>query len=241
MIAAILALALSAPAEPVSVQAEPIKLFDGKTLNGWHMDVPALDKDKDLPKPFIVRNGNLVSLGVPGGHLITNKSYSNYQLIAEYRFVDRPGNCGILVHVSTPRFLYGMFPKSLEVQLQSGDAGDFWCIGEDITVPDMEKRRGPKENWGVDGDKARRIQNLTDDSEKLVGMWNRIVIECKGSNVKVWVNNHLVNEGTNCTATQGKIAIQAEGVEVEFRRLELIPLKKSVGRGDWNRGDGPLN
>ena len=96
-----------------------------------------------------------------------------------------------------------MFPQSLEVQMSSGDAGDFWCISEDITVPDMEKRRGPKENWGVDGDKARRIINLTDGSEKPPGEWNRMVIECVGDEVKVWVNGDLVNHGTNCTADEG--------------------------------------
>ena len=119
--------------------------------------------------PFIVRDGMLVSLGTPGGHLITDKEYENYRLEVEYRFAGKPGNCGVLVHASKPRALYGMFPQSLEVQMESGNAGDFWCISEDITVPDMEERRGPKENWGTDGDKLRRIKNLTDDSEKPVG------------------------------------------------------------------------
>ena len=198
-----------------------MKLVNGKNLDGWHMDVPALDSNPNGAKPFVIRNGILVSLGTPGGHLITNDSFENYRLILEYRFPGKTGNCGILVHSSTPRRLYSMFPQSIEVQLQSGDAGDFWCIGEDIEVPDMEARRGPKENWGVDGNKARRIKNLTDNSEFPPGQWNTMVIDCRGSNVKVWVNGDLVNSGTNATATKGQIAIQAEGSEVEFRRLDL--------------------
>ena len=43
----------------------------------------------------------------------------------------------MLVHASTPRALYRMFPKSIEVQMFHRNAGDFWCIVEDITVPDM--------------------------------------------------------------------------------------------------------
>jgi hypothetical protein len=31
----------------------------------------------------------------------------------------------------------------------------------------------------------------------------------------------LVNHGHNATATKGKIAIQAEGAEAEFRKIEL--------------------
>jgi hypothetical protein len=43
--------------------------------------------------------------------------------------------------------------------------------------------------------------------------------------VKVWVNNVPVNYGTNCTATRGQIAVQAEGSEVEFRKLELTSIE----------------
>ncbi len=203
--------------------AKPIQLFNGKDLSGWHMDVPELDKNPDGAKPFIVRTGVLVSLGNPGGHLITDKIYQNYKLEVQYRFMKDPGNCGVLVHASKPRRLYGMFPQSIEVQMQSGDAGDFWCIGEDIEVPDMIKRRGPKEKWGVDGDKARRILNLTDGSEHPLHEWNTMQIECKQDRVKVWVNEILVNEGFNATARKGQIALQAEGVEVEFRKVELTP------------------
>lgn len=204
---------------------QPVALFNGKDLSGWHMDVPALDNDPNGPKPFIVRHGWLVSLSSPGGHLVTEKEYANYKLEVVYRFPSNPGNCGVLIHASKPRRLYSMFPQSIEVQMQSGDAGDFWCIGEDISVPDMVKRRGPKETWGVDGDKARRIQNLTDGSEKPLGQWNKMEIECKADKVRVWVNGNLVNEGHGATATQGRIALQAEGTEVEFRKVELTPLQ----------------
>lgn len=200
-------------------------LFNGKNLSGWHVDVPAMDKKPDTVNPFIVRNGMLVSLGTPGGHLITDKIYKNYQLTVQYRFAGKPGNCGVLVHASTPRALYGMFPKSLEVQMQHTDAGDFWCIEEDITVPDMVTRRGPQENWGVNGDKLRRIKNLTDGSEKPLGEWNTMVIQCLNNEVKVWVNDTLVNYGTNCTVNSGQIALQAEGSEVEFKQLDLKPIK----------------
>ncbi|WP_293790101.1 DUF1080 domain-containing protein [uncultured Pedobacter sp.] len=201
-------------------------LFNGKDLNGWHVDVPAMDSNPNAINPFIVRNGMLVSLGTPGGHLITDKTYKNYQLTVQYRFAGKPGNCGVLVHASTPRVLYGMFPKSMEIQMQHKDAGDFWCIEEDITVPDMVSRRGPKENWGVNGDKLRRIKNLTDDSEKPVGEWNTMIIQCLNDEIKVWVNGTLVNYGTNCTASSGQIALQAEGSEVEFKQLDLKPIKE---------------
>lgn len=199
-------------------------LFNGKDLSGWHVDVPDMDNNPAAKNPFIVREGMLVSLGNPKGHLLTDSVYKNYRLQVEYRFPGKPGNCGVLVHASTPRALYKMFPKSLEVQMMHGNAGDFWCIQEDITVPDMEKRRGPKNEWGVSEGKQRRVKNLTDNSEKPLGQWNTMVIECKDNNIKVWVNNDLVNDGTNCTASQGQIALQAEGSEVEFRKIVITRL-----------------
>ena len=196
-------------------------LFNGKDLSGWTMDVPALDKKPNLAKPFTVRNGMLVSLGKPAGHLLTEKNYSNYRLEVEYRFAGKPGNCGVLVHASKLRNLYKMYPKSIEVQMNHQHAGDFWCIVENIKVPDMEKRRGPKKNWGITEGKARRILNLTDGSENPVGEWNAMTIECSGNEVKVWVNGDLVNHGFDCTAKSGKLSIQAEGSEVEFRKLDI--------------------
>lgn len=201
------------------------RLFDGNSLTGWYMDVPDLEKDSSLRRPFIVRDGLLVSLGTPGGHLISEKSHENYILEFEYRFAGKPGNCGVLVHASTPRSLYGMFPKSIEVQMMHSNAGDFWCIQEDIQVDDMEKRRGPKENWGISEGKERRIINLTDDSEKPLGEWNRMKIKCEGDRITVWVNGDLVNDGYGATAQKGQIALQAEGAEVEFKGLMLTSLR----------------
>ena len=173
-------------------------LFNGTDLSGWHVDVPAMDNNPEAINPFIVRNGLLVSLGTPGGHLITDKEFENYRLEVEYRFSAKPGNCGVLVHASRPRALYDMFPKSIEVQMEHKNAGDFWCIVEDITVPNMEKYRGPKEEWGITEGKARRIKKHTDDAEKPVGEWNNMVIECLNDEVKVWVNNTFVNHGYDC-------------------------------------------
>ncbi len=52
-----------------------------------------------------------------------------------------------------------------------------------------------------------------------------MTIECLGDRIRVWVNGDLVNDGDHCTAKQGQIALQAEGSEVEFRKLALTPIK----------------
>ena len=211
-------------------RGQPHSLFNGRDLSGWHVDVPARDTSARVRNPFVVRNGVLVSLGEPRGHLITDSSYRDYRLEVEYRFPAAPGNSGVLVHASTPRALYGMFPRSIEVQMEHGNAGDFWCILEDISVPDMERRRGPPAQWGATEGKARRILNLTDSSEKPVGEWNTMVIEAVGRSIRVWENGDLVNDGSNATADHGQIALQSEGSEVEFRKLLLVPINSLTAK-----------
>ena len=210
-------------------QSKP--LFNGTGLTGWHVDVPKMDKNPELKSPFVVREGLLVSLGTPKGHLISDTVHQNYRLEVQYRFSAKPGNCGVLVHASTPRALYGMFPKSIEVQMMHRNAGDFWCIEENISVTNMVARRGPEEKWGASKGKARRIKNLTENSEKPAGEWNTMVIECLDNSIKVWVNGDLVNHGFDCTAKKGQIALQAEGSEVEFRKLELTSITEFSTKG----------
>jgi hypothetical protein len=53
-----------------------------------------------------------------------------------------------------------------------------------------------------------------------------MTIECLGDEIKVWVNGELVNHGNSCTVNKGKIALQAEGSEVEFRKLDLTSIDR---------------
>ncbi|TDL99496.1 MAG: DUF1080 domain-containing protein [Flavobacteriaceae bacterium] len=208
-----------------TLNSEFTNLFNGQNLDGWHLDVPKLDKNPNLPNPFVVRDGMLTTLAKPWGHIITDKTYQNYRLTLEYRFSGKPKNSGVLVHVSTPRVFFGIWPKSIECQMLHKNVGDLYCIGENVEVPDMVARRGPEKKWGVDGFKARRIKKLV-DAEKPAGEWNTYVIECFGNEIKVWLNGTLVTHGFNLTATSGQIALQAEGSEVEFRKVVLQPISK---------------
>ena len=61
------------------VDVDAKNLFNGTDLEGWHVDVPDLDENPAGQNPFIVRDGLLVSLGKPNGHLITDAEYQNYR------------------------------------------------------------------------------------------------------------------------------------------------------------------
>jgi hypothetical protein len=108
-----------------------------------------------------------------------------------------------------------VWPKSIEVQLAAGNAGDFWVIGTELDVENETARK-----------QGRRHLNLTDDSEKPIGEWNALEIVCRGTEITVKVNGQLVNHATNCNVTRGAICLQSEGAEVRFRRIILQPLPK---------------
>ena len=118
----------------------------------------------------------------------------------------------MLVHVTKPGEL-GVWPKSLEVQLGNGDAGDFWVLGTTIDVENEEQRR-----------EARRHRNLTDGDEKPIGEWTQMEISCRRDEVLVKVNGELVNHATNVSQTRGAIALQSEGAPIEFRNIKLKKL-----------------
>jgi hypothetical protein len=185
-----------------------VLLFNGCDLAGWtyHLDKPGV-RMEDV---WSVKDGVLHCKGQPVGYLLTKKNnYHDYVLTLEWRWPDKGGNNGVLVHVTTPGAL-GVWPKSLEVQLQSGDAGDFWIIGTTIDVENAAKRR-----------QDRRYINLSDGDEKPLGQWNTMEITCRGDEVLVKVNGKLVNRATKMSQTKGAIALQSEGTPIEFRNIKL--------------------
>jgi hypothetical protein len=192
---------------------KPIALFNGKDLSGWtyHLDKP----DVRIEDVWSVKDGLLHCTGSPAGYLVTKKNdYENYVLTLEWRWPVKGGNNGVLIHVTKPGEL-GVWPKSLEVQLASGEAGDFWVIGTTLEIENPEGR--------IEG---RRHKNLTEYSERPLGEWNKMQITCRGDEITVKVNGKLVNHATKLSQSKGAIALQSEGTPIEFRNIKLGQLKE---------------
>lgn len=192
---------------------KPIDLFNGKDLSGWTYDFGG--KEVDPAKVYTVEDGIIKNAGRPSGVMRTNQAYKDYELEVQWRWPGKGGNSGVLIHCSKPRER-NVWPKSLEVQLASQNAGDFWVIGESVTVKDPESRT-----------KGRRTINYTDGSEKALGEWNTMVVQVNGGDVKVFVNGDLVNEAWDCSATSGAICLQAEGTPIEYRKVQVRPLPEA--------------
>jgi hypothetical protein len=204
------------PSLPAAEEGE-IVLFNGRNLDGW---TPALQDPAAKPEEvWSVQDGVLVcnGRGKKSGYLRTVRDdFQNYTLTLQWRFPEGTpgGNSGVLVHASTPNAL-GVWPKSLEAQLNHQNAGDLWVIGTTCQIENAAERV-----------KGRRHLNLTDNSEHPIGQWNDYKIVCRGDEVTIWVNGDLVNHVTQCSVNKGAICLQAEGADIEFRNIRLTPLKK---------------
>ena len=127
------------------------------------------------------------------------------------------------MHVTTPLLFYG-WPRSLEVLLQAGRAGDFWTIGAgvELAVEDAAaRRRAPRPG---DLHSHRRIARRVDGLEREPGAWNHLRVRCEGGEVVAYVNGVETNRGVDCTITEGGLALQSEGAPIEFREVRLQPL-----------------
>jgi hypothetical protein len=208
---------------------EKIALFNGDNLDGWTSDIPARDTDPDAPDIVEVKNGVIVTPGVSVGHLISNQAFRNYRLEVEYRLPPIGGGGSVLIHVSKLRVLRtkskNIFPQSLDIKIRHKDAGDIYCIEENIDCSDSDRRPcEPGQVPGGSAENARHIIKLK-DAEAPVGDWNTMVVESRGRDIQIWLNGTLVNEGSNCTTDHGKVALQATEQPVEFRRVEILPLR----------------
>jgi hypothetical protein len=193
------------------VPKEKIPLWNDVDFAGWKRFLP--DASKNVDDTWSIADGVLRCTGRPAGYVRTETAYADYHLHVEWRWPAQPGNNGVLVHMSGPDVVW---PRSLECQLASGNAGDFWVIGG---LEFAEHAKGGKR---VNG---RRTLKLHESSEKPAGEWNQYDIVCKDDWVVVLVNGVLQNVATKCSERSGRICLQSEGAPIEYRNIWLEPLE----------------
>jgi hypothetical protein len=204
------ALAPEEKAEPI-VPQEKMMLWNGRDFAGWKLFVP--NPEHDVTKTWSVRNAVIRCEGQPAGYMRTERDYANYLFHVEWRWPEGGGNSGALVHMVGSDEVW---PKSLECQLASGSAGDFWVIGG---VKIEQHAKGGKRVRG------RNVKKLRESSEKPLGQWNAYDIICRDDWVVVLVNGVLQNVATRCSQKSGKICLQSEGAPIEFRNIYIEPLE----------------
>ncbi len=190
--------------------AKTVKLFNGKDMEGWTYHLQ--DKNAKMEDVWRVEDGVIICKGKPMGYIRTKDKYKNYELTLQWRFDPKKGagNSGVLLRMIGKDEVW---PKSIEAQLHSGNAGDFWNIGKFKMTVDKSRTTD------------RRTKKLKSSNEKRLGEWNSYKIIVNKGDIKLYVNGELQNEATDVEEVAGYICLQSEGAEIQFRDIELKPLE----------------
>ncbi len=163
-------------------------------------------------------------------------------------------NSGILLHATGPDGgANGTWMSCIECQLAQGCVGDLIVIrGKDKdgkvipvslkaeTALGTDKRPRWKEGGEVKeftkgqlwwhkheaGFKELIDTRGKDDVESPLGEWTKVECLCKGATIEIRVNGTTVNKAFDVFPAAGKILLQTEGFEIDFRRFEVKPVTK---------------
>lgn len=205
------------PGEPKLGAETP--LFDGKNLEGWAFFLA--DPKLKMEDVWSVKDGILVCKGEPMGYLATKQDFKDFRLIVEWRWAPgkEPGNSGVFVRITgEPKVL----PKCIECQLKHGNVGDLWTFQGFKFKGDADRAQEIKDEKLGHLIGAKRITG----TEKPPGEWNQVTITVDSGRLTVELNGQLVNYAAECEDVAGKIGLQSEGGEVQFRTVKLLPIVK---------------
>lgn len=190
-------------------QDDTVALFNEKDLKGWY--VYLTDADADPESVWRVLDGAICCLGKPVSFLRTKEEYSDFKLTLEWRWLEKPGNSGVLLRMGGEEKIW---PLCMEAQLMHTRAGDFVGMGCDFN-----------ENKAKKGGPISYTPRMNDSNEKKPGGWNTYEITCKGDTIEATVNGQLQNKATGVSLRKGYIGLQSEGVPIMFRNIKLTPLR----------------
>lgn len=197
----------------LSVQsAGAVELFNGRDFNGWELQTTPAASITDAFK--VLPDGVIASEGKPSGFLATTANYRNYKLHVEWRWTGKPGNGGVLLHIS-PGTFDRVWPVSLQVQTKNGSVGDLLPMAAGSFAEPLTSKPGAE---------TRIKAHTAADSEKPVGEWNVCDIISQDGTVEVTVNGVLQNRVTQVSPASGRVGFQLEGTPYELRRVTLTPL-----------------
>jgi len=196
----------------LSVGASAADLFSSPDFAEWELVATPATDIRDVCK--FLPDGVVATKGSPVGFLATTASYENYRLHAEWRWNGKPGNGGVLVHISSgPKDR--AWPLSIQIQTKNKSVGDLLPMaGASFAEP----------LTSAPGASPQIKAHVAADSEKPVGEWNVCDILCQDGTIEVTINGVRQNKITQATPRTGHVGFQLEGTPFELRHVTLTPL-----------------
>jgi hypothetical protein len=195
-------------------------LFNGKDLTGWA-------RVNCAPETFTVRDGLIVTTGVPLGVLRTERQYENFILELEWMHLKEKGNSGLFVWSDPLPAPGAPFTRAVEVQILDGintelytSHGDLFSIHGATLKPDRPHPKG----W------MRCLPS--EHRSKPFGQWNHYRVECNDGVIKLAVNGKVVSGVSETRPRKGYLCLESEGSECHFRNLRIKELPSTNPKPD---------
>jgi hypothetical protein len=252
----VISFAVDARGQEKSAEEGWIALFNGKDLDGWTPKIMGYPAGENFGDTFRVEDGVLKvsydkykKFDGRFGHLFYKTPFSHYRLRVQYRFVGQqcPGgpswairNSGVMIHGQTPESMRKKqdFPVSIEVQFLGGD-GRVTRHTANVCTP----------GTNVVMNRRLILRHCIDSKSKTYDgdQWVTVEVEVHGNGViKHIIDGKTVieyekpqldvsdsdgaalikaNNGEKMLSG-GTISLQSESHPIEFRKVELLPLKE---------------
>ena len=156
-------------------------------------------------------------------------------------------DCGILLHSKgADGGSQGIWMHSIECQIIEGGTGDFIVVGDTsknfrLTTTIAKEKTDDSYVYLPGGDTMQLTYDRINwyardagwkdvigfrgakDIEKPTGQWNHMECIAKDGELTIVLNGVVVNHAFDVAPLNGRIQIQAEGAEIYFRKVDLIP------------------
>lgn len=219
-----------------AMAADEQELFNGKDFTGWTFFLEEKGYNADRRgriSDFATVTPERTIRITPSMHgaLMTERDYLNYELHAEFRWVDpHPrDDSGIFLRIRPPfvwDMVHGEQARFYMVQVQPPNTGDLWVLGYNESLLKTSPDRAYKPFGDLElapGGHIRRHLKMA-EAEKPAGQWNSIDIRLKDKEVEVRLNGLLVNQATMLVDLPGRIGLESERGTIEYRNIRLSPL-----------------
>ena len=184
----------------------PDESFRGWTRGPWSAETPLDPVSQwkvDSARGLLICEGNR-------GHewLRYDRELGDFAFHVEWRFVPLEGgkgyNSGVFVRTSADLRIWH------QAQIGSGSGG--FLFGMTPNAAGLPERFSLR-------------QQMREQRIKEAGEWNVYDVLCQGQRIELTVNGGVTSVFDRCLTPRGYAGLEAEGYRIEFRKLEIRPLR----------------
>ncbi len=229
---------------------EWIQLFNGENLNDWIVKIKGYPLNENVNNTFRVDNGVLKvsyddyeNFNDTYGHIFYKKSFSNYKLRLQYRFIGdqvkggagwAEKNSGVMIHSQSPESMEinQDFPVSIEVQLLGGIKDGELRPTANLCTPGTHIMMNGElvTTHCIDSSSKTYYDEQWVNLEVLVIQDSIITHKINGKEVLSYSKPQIGGEYNTMKERKGEllkegyISLQSESHPIEFRNIELLEL-----------------